>query len=394
MTNLDYRRRLEAEAHPAAPEPRGRPTIASLEDRMAVVAVTGSAGYFGDKLVAKLSRHPKVERLIGIDVRDPLPAAELPSNVTHFRLDIRNSLFPQLVASLGIDTLIHLAFSVKPLHDAREMHEINLVGALNVLRAARKAEIQTLVLHSSTTIYGFNRDNPLYMTEERPPRPNRELQYAVDKVEVETLARQFYKKHPECRLVILRPCSMTGSRVQNYLSDYLSNPVVPVLLGYDPLFQFVHVDDVIEATIRAFEEPSAHGIYNVVGDGAIPLRNVVKLSGGIPVPVPAPIARPIADTLWYLKLMNSTSGSLNQFRYSCLASSDRLRKGLGVHPRFTSHEALVGDIKAQRVKRYEGSDQVSGKVSLRDALQEYYRDRERQEEDRIMRVISRRAPVS
>ena len=354
---------------------------------MAVVAITGSAGYFGEKLLDVLRSHPQVERLIGVDVRDPQIDRE--ASTQHYRLDIRNSLLPDLLKSQRVDTIVHLAFSVKPIHDAREMHEINLVGALNIFRAARVANVRTIILLSSTTVYGFHPDNPFYMTEDRSPRPNRDLQYAVDKVELERLAGKYAARNSGCRVVILRPCSMTGSRVQNYLSDYLDNPIVPVLLGFDPLFQFVHVDDVIDATVATFENDKAEGIYNVVGDGAIPLRNVVKLSGGIPVPVLSPIARPIADALWYMKLLNSTSATLDQFRHSCLASSSRLYDELGFRPTHSSHEALVQDIKNQRIRRYGGVAQVNSRVSLADALREYYRDRERQEEDRILRVIRR-----
>ncbi len=359
------------------------------EASMSTVAITGSAGYFGERLIQRLHDLPSVERLIGVDVRDPHPNPH--DNVTHFRLDIRNSLFPQLLSSLGVDTIIHLAFSVKPIHDRRQMHEINLVGALNLLRAARMAKVRRIVLLSSTTVYGFHGDNPYYMDEEHRPRPNREMQYAIDKVEVETLLLHYARKNPACRIVILRPCSVTGSRVQNYLSDYLSNPVVPVIVGYDPLFQFVYVGDVIDATIAAVERRDATGIYNVVGDGAIPLRNVVKLSGGIPLPVPTPVARPVNDLLWYLKLAHSPSGSLNQYRFSCLASNQRLKEELGVIPRFTSDEALGREISAQRIQNIEGREKPPSRAPLSDALREYHRDRKRAEEDRILRIVHPRS---
>jgi UDP-glucose 4-epimerase len=353
---------------------------------MSTVAITGSAGYFGEKLVTRLRERPGVERIIGIDVRDPQPVPF--DNVEHFRLDIRNSLVPRLFSSFGVDTIIHLAFSVKPIHNRREMHEINLVGALNLLRAAHMAQVRRIILLSSTTVYGFHRNNPFYMTEDHPTRPNRDLQYAVDKVEVERLMRQYARKNPDCQLVILRPCSMTGSKVQNYLSDYLSNSVVPVVMGYDPLFQFVHVDDVVSATLRACDRRDATGVYNVVGDGAIPLRNVVKLSGGLPVPVPTPIARPVTDLLWYLKLINSTSESLQQFRFSCLASNRRLQKDLGVKLQHSSESALVTEIDAQRIRKYNGSEAPRRKAPLSDALREYYHDRERAEEERILRITN------
>ncbi len=352
---------------------------------MSTVAITGSSGYFGERLIHRLQDHPGIDRLVGVDVRDPHPDPS--EKVTHYRLDIRNSLLPQLLAALGVDTIIHLAFSVKPIHDRRVMHEINLVGALNLLRAARLAKVRRIILLSSTTVYGFHRDNPYYMTEARRPRPNREMQYAVDKVEVETLVQHYAQKNSACRTVILRPCSMTGSRVQNYLSDYLSNPIVPVIVGYDPLFQFVHVDDVIDATICALDRRDATGIFNIVGDGAIPLRNVVKLSGGIPLPVPTPIAGPVNDLLWYLKLARTSSGSLSQYRFSCLASNQRLKNELGITPSCSSEEALKREIDYQRVRRIDGEEPPRDRAPLSDALREYYRDRERAEEERILRVI-------
>lgn len=353
---------------------------------MSIVAITGSAGYFGEKLVTELRQMPGVDQVIGVDVRDPLHL-DLHDNVTHFRLDIRNSLLPELLASLSVDTIIHLAFSVRPIHNRHEMHEINLVGALNLLRAARAANVKRIILLSSTTVYGFHRNNPFYMTEEHRTRPNRNMQYAVDKVEVEQLMRQYARKHADCELVVLRPCSMTGSLVQNYLTEYLSNPLVPVVMGHDPLIQFVHVDDVIAATKRAMEHSEAKGIYNVVGQGAMPLRNVIKLSGGLPVPVPHSVARSTTDLLWYLKLVNSTSETLERLRFACLASNEKLRVDLGVEPRYSSEEALLAEIKALRVRRYEGTEERRSRAPLSDAMREYHRDRERAEEERILRII-------
>ena len=71
-------------------------------------------------------------------------------------------------------------------------------------------------------------------------------------------------------------------------------PVVPMLLGYDPLLQFVHEEDCLEAFEQAMLD--AHpGVYNVVAPGALPLSTLLRLAGNARAPLPAPLLYRMRD---------------------------------------------------------------------------------------------------
>src|SRR6185436_8893564 len=82
-----------------------------------------------------------------------------------------------------------------------------------------------------------------------------------DLVELDMLAQSFFWKHPHTETVILRPAHILGT-VRNAPSNYLRLPVVPTLMGFDPMMQAVHQEDVVSAIARALE-PGVRGLYNL-----------------------------------------------------------------------------------------------------------------------------------
>src|SRR3546814_4538446 len=100
----------------------------------------------------------------------------------------------------------------------------------------------------------------------------------VDSVELENLAQIFLWKAPELNITILRPCNVLGPGVRNTMSLLLSRSLAPVLLGFSPLMQFLHVDDMAEALVAAFEQ-NKPGVYNVAPDDYVTYQVAVEKSG-------------------------------------------------------------------------------------------------------------------
>jgi nucleoside-diphosphate-sugar epimerase len=109
----------------------------------------------------------------------------------------------------------------------------------------------------------------------------------VDSVEVESLANVYLWKHPELNITILRPCNVLGPGVRNTMSILLARPLVPVLVGFSPIMQFLHVEDMAEAVMLAFEK-NKPGIYNVAPEDYVELERffpalpdqLLQVSGG------------------------------------------------------------------------------------------------------------------
>ena len=108
----------------------------------------------------------------------------------------------------------------------------------------------------------------------------------VDSVEVESLANIYLWKHPELNITILRPCNVLGPGVRNTMSILLARPLVPVLVGFSPMMQFLHVEDMAEGVILAFEK-NRPGIYNVAPDDYVPYQQAVSECGCRKLPIPS-----------------------------------------------------------------------------------------------------------
>ena len=64
--------------------------------------------------------------------------------------------------------------------------------------------------------------------------------------------------------------SILGPSIHNIATHYLSSKVCFTPLGFDPLVQLVHEDDVIRAFQIVIEQDHS-GIFNIVGEGVLPL---------------------------------------------------------------------------------------------------------------------------
>jgi len=106
----------------------------------------------------------------------------------------------------------------------------------------------------------------------------------------------FRDKHPGVTVTRLRFCNVLGPDMFTSHARLFSLPAVPMIAGFDPRYQFIHVDDVV----RALEFAVAHdlqGIYNVAPDGVLALSEVIGLLGKRPLPVLPPWGTDLAASV-------------------------------------------------------------------------------------------------
>jgi UDP-glucose 4-epimerase len=215
--------------------------------------------------------------------------------------------------------------------------------------AARHAQVRKLVVWSQTLLYGAHPSNPNFLHERHPLRaPSREPFFA-DKVAAEGEARKFAQRSTGAVATILRTAPILGPTVHNYLTRYLARRIVPTMMGFDPLMQFLHEVDAIAAfQLAIFRD--APGTFNVVGDGVLPLSTVIKLAGRIAVPIPHPLAESIAAVGWLAQLAEAPPSFLKYLRFLCVADGRKAREKMGFVPAYTTREALVDFTSAQRLR--------------------------------------------
>ena len=150
---------------------------------METVLVTGASGYIAQKLIGALGACPEVRSIIGIDIRPPAGGAQ---NFHFVKRDVREPL-SDLFRQHQIDTVVHTAFVLPPIHDTKLMEDININGTRNVLFSSLQAGVKQFLYTSSTTAYGFHPDNNCPLTEDSPLRGNDDLVYSKTKKEIERI---------------------------------------------------------------------------------------------------------------------------------------------------------------------------------------------------------------
>jgi UDP-glucose 4-epimerase len=193
---------------------------------------------------------------------------------------------------------------------------------------------------SSTALYGPSPDNPGFLTEEHPLRPNPASRFLADKVEAERQAEAFRTARPGRRVCILRLASLVGTDVLNLTTRLLRRPLVPVLMGFDPLLQFLHLEDAALALERAvMRRPDE--VLNVAPPEPLPLSGVLEVLRRAPLPLPPALARSTMAALWSVLGLGTPPAWLDYLRYSWVADGRRAEEVLGFKYRFSSREALT-----------------------------------------------------
>jgi UDP-glucose 4-epimerase len=247
------------------------------------VLVTGGAGFIGSNLARLL-----LERGHEVTVLDNLSSGyrqnlDLMPAARFVEGDVRDEQALDRAAE-GAEAIFHLAASVgntrsieHPLLDS----EINVLGTLKVLEAARRRGTRKVVFSSSAGIFGELKTLPI--REDHPVDPD--SPYGASKLGAEKLCLAYAKLYPlEC--VCLRYFNVYGVN-QRY--DAYGN-VIPIfahrMLGGMPLTvfgdgeqtrDFVNVRDVAEANYRAAVTRGLSGAFNIASGTRITINRLIEL---------------------------------------------------------------------------------------------------------------------
>ena len=294
------------------------------------VLITGCSGAIGSRVAAALSAGREFELVAGIDVRFPASAATL----SDFTLrDVRKPL-DELLREKRIDTVIHCAFILRPLYDTRLMEEVNVGGAVNLIRACESStSVRHIIQISSATVYGFHAGSAPYV-EDSPLRPAPGFLYAIHKRRVENLFAEFARRRPDVAVTVLRPSLVAGRGACDPVVSYLRRPRV-FLPRAEARLQVTHVDD-LAAIIRMLLLETHPGTFNVGSDGTVRIDEVVRGFGGRTVFLPFGLLRWLNEAAWRCHLTTlapAPSAALPILRYSWVVDSGKLLRETGF--RFT-----------------------------------------------------------
>ena len=113
-----------------------------------------------------------------------------------------------------------------------------------------------------------------------------------------------------------------------------------MVLGFDPMMQFIHEDDIAEAIALAIENET-RGVFNVTGPSAVPLGVAIEEIGGRPLPLPDGITRSAISRLFRWGLYPFPPGAMDFVKYQCTLDGSRFRAATGFAPRFNLAETFA-----------------------------------------------------
>jgi UDP-glucose 4-epimerase len=297
------------------------------------VAITGIGGNLG-KALAKLLHTETL--LVGIDRR---PFHEKPKDVEHHQLDVRKKRVEDVFRRRRIEALIHLGIMHDPRMPLSEAHSFNVVGTQKMLELCVRQGVRKVVVLSSANVYGPLPGNTNFLPEETPLMASARFPDVGDLIEVDMYAQSFMWQHPDIETVILRPVNIVGPTVRNAPSNFLRLERPLTVLGFDPMVQLIHEEDVCRA-LRLALKPGARGVYNVVGPGEAPLSAVLRELGRHPVPIPHPLVRPLVKQLFEARLSSFPPGEVDHIQYLCAVDGSRAERDLGWAPRYSLRETI------------------------------------------------------
>ncbi len=247
------------------------------------VLVTGGAGFIGSNLTALLMREGHEVTVLDSLVSGyrenlkPLP------HITFINGDVRDISILR-IAARDAEVIFHLAASVgntrsieHPIIDA----EVNVLGTLNVLEAAREFGTRKVVFSSSAGIYGELKTLPI--TESHAAEPD--SPYGATKLCAEKLCLAYAKVHAPLEAVCLRYYNVFGinQRYDTYgnvipifARKFIRHERVTIYGDGEQTRDFINVADVARANLLAGENRGVNGAFNLGSGTRITINELVS----------------------------------------------------------------------------------------------------------------------
>src|SRR6478736_3820227 len=130
------------------------------------VLITGLASFWGGLVAKALEDDDSVEVIVGLDTREPTIELE---RTEYVRSDENYSILSRIVQATRVDTIVHTFLIIdSTTARARTMHEINVIGTMNLFAAASApgSTVRDVVVKSSSLIYGSSPRDPYWYREE------------------------------------------------------------------------------------------------------------------------------------------------------------------------------------------------------------------------------------
>ena len=271
------------------------------------VFVTGGTGFIGSHLVERLAQdghelYCLVRKTSDVRLLEKVGATLITGDVT--------DKASMLEGMKGCDWVANLAATYETWVPDRQIYtDVNVDGTRNVMECVLEAGVSKVVHVSTSAIFGRPTDCPF--TEQSPVGPVRFCEYAQSKYDGDLIAWDLHDRKG-LPLIMIYPAAVLGSRDDKATGQYIQNLMrrrVPVRVFPDTIYTWVHVRDVAETIVRAFEKQGNIGEKYLVGKHQLTYQRLGEMVcdiARVPFPrirLPDPLVRMCAAFLtWLAKL--------------------------------------------------------------------------------------------
>jgi UDP-glucose 4-epimerase len=274
-------------------------------------------------------------QVMGIDRRswrDP------PKGIEMFQLDIRKRAAEEVFRTQKPEAVIHMATVTHLTVRNEDRYRINLYGTRAVFDHCQHYGARHCIFVGRHTYYGAAADSSLYHDEEDPPMAMTTFPELADLVAADLYAGSALWRYPELDTCVLRLCYTLGPSVSGTLATFLRGRRVPMVLGFDPLFQFMHDEDAATAICLALEK-RLRGVYNVAGPQPLPLSLIIRQAQRQAVPVPELALKALFGRFGLPALPRAAVAHL---KYPVVIDDSRFRAATGFNHRYDEDATLDG----------------------------------------------------
>jgi UDP-glucose 4-epimerase len=185
--------------------------------------------------------------------------------------------------------------------------------------------VEHVVFVGRHTYYGAAPDSPLFHNEDEPPMGLASFPELADLVAADLYAGSALWRYPGMVTSVLRLVYTLGPTAHGTLATFLRGKRVPTVLGFDPLFQFMHEHDVVAALCTTLAK-RPRGVFNVAGPQPVPLSMVIRETGRTHIPIPETI---FALMLGRFGLPKLPHGALEHIKYPVTVDGGAFVKATG-----------------------------------------------------------------
>jgi len=313
--------------------------VSEKSKKILIIGIAGGLAQICARLI--LTEHPNWE-IIGIDSRDVVNVPPL-KGLTSMNIKYSRGNFENLFRTHQFDVVYHLgriSHSSNTQNILAKRIDLSVMGTNRILDLCERSHVKKVIILSTFHVYGALPDNSIFLTEDAPLRASIKHPELRDVVEMDQICTNWmWKNQNAISTIVLRPCNIIGTQIQNYMTRFLAGPLALSPMDFNPYFQFIHEFDMANILYKCLEMIPT-GTYNVSGDDFISLRDALKVVDTKGIPFPMMLAEGLNSALKKLNI-DVPDYLIDYLKFSCLISNHQLKKHLGENfNRFNIKESL------------------------------------------------------